>query len=179
MKRLRILAATAVLSTGLIGAAGAAGVTPASAAMVANCRATQLHLSVGQPSGAAGTSWYPVVFTNTGTAACAIWGVPQIQPVLGGASHSRAHVGPSARNESMGEMGVRHVVAPGKSVSDAFGVTDTLNYSAATCRPRWAGGIEVTLGDFLRHGYVALRISVCTRLASTRTQLIVAGATGD
>ena len=149
MKRLRILAATAVLSTGLIGAAGATAVTPASAAMVANCRATQLHLSVGQPSGAAGTS-----------------------------SHSRAHVGPSARNESMGEMGVRHVVAPGKSVSDAFGVTDTLNYSAATCRPRWAGGIEVTLGDFLRHGYVALRISVCTRLASTRTQLIVAGATG-
>lgn len=144
------------------------------AAVTRSCAPTQMSVAHGQAQGTAGTTYVPLVFTNHG-ATCALWGAPTIQPV----NASRRAVGPSARNESIGEMPVRHVLSRGQSVSVAFGVADTGNFPVASCAARPANGVVVALAPFVRSTYVRLPISVCTKQASTTTRLIVAGVNGD
>ena len=176
MKISRILTSAGLLASGVALASGTLG-SAASAAPAKDCAPAQLRISLGVSQGAAGTIYDPVVFTNTGPA-CTIFGVPAIQPVIGGASHSHVAVGPPARNMSMGQMPAMHVVKTGKSVSDAFAVVETGNYTTSTCLPKNARAIVVTMGNFVHHAYVPLKISVCTKKASTSTRLIAAGTTG-
>ncbi len=157
---------------GAIPFAGA--LAAASATTVKSCVPAQIKVSHGQAQGTAGTTYIPIVFTDTGSK-CAIWGVPAIHPVAGAAHHA---VGPIARNMSMGQMPVRHVLAKGRSVSVAFGVVDTGNYPPSTCVARSASGVIVTLGSFVHSRYLHLPITVCTKRSSTTTRLLVAGVTG-
>jgi hypothetical protein len=175
MKTLRILASSGLLASGLVIASGL--VTSASATTVKNCTPAHLTTSIGTPEGTAGTIYYPIVFRNEGPA-CAIWGVPAVQPVLGGSARSHVKVGPLARNNSMGKMPVRHIIATGHEVSTGLGVGETGNYSPSTCGPKNAGAILVGLGSFVPHAYLTLKISVCTKLAIVSTRLIVTGTTG-
>ena len=148
--------------------------TPAGATNVANCVSSQLTLTHGRSQGTAGTTYVPIVVTNhRGT--CAIWGVPAIQPVIG-ATH-RA-LGPIARNLSMGEMAARQLIAKGASVSVAFGVVDTGNYSPSTCVARRANGVKVSLGGFFAHRFVGFPLTVCTKITSTTTRLLAKGSRG-
>jgi hypothetical protein len=177
MRRVRVLVA-AGLSAGSLVAGGTvafSAATTASAAPVKNCVPAQITVTHGAANGAAGTIYYPIVFTNTG-ATCAIFGVPAIRPVAGSAHHA---VGPLARSLSMGEMPVRHVIAKGQSVSVSFGVTEAGNYSPSTCVMRSASGVVVTLGTFVTSRYVHLPIVVCTKRISITTRLITAGVTGN
>ena len=75
-------------------------------------------------------------------------------------------------------MPARHVVKTGRAVSDAFGVTESGNYTTSACRPKNAGAIVVSLTTFVNSTFVPLKISVCTKLVSTTTKLIVQGTTG-
>ena len=102
--------------------------------------------------------------------------MPAIQPVAGNAHHA---VGPMARSLSMGQMPARHVIAKGQSVSVAFGVVETGNYTPSTCVARSASGVVVSLGSFVHSTYVHLPIIVCTKRTSITTRLIVAGTTGN
>lgn len=169
----------ALSTTLLLGAITAISFTSgtsvvASGATVASCVPGQMRVTNGAAQGTAGTTYIPLIFTNTG-ATCAIWGVPSVQPVLA----SRRALGPAARNQSMGEMPIRHVLAKGHSVSVAFGVVETGNYTTSSCVARSASGVVVALVDFVRPTYLHLPISVCTKRASTITHLIVAGSLGN
>ena len=169
-----LLVAATLIATLLVPGAILGASSAVSATTTPNCLAAQLHLTKGQPQGTAGTTYVPLVITNTG-AACAIWGVTAVQPVTG-ATH--AAVGPPARNTAMGEMPMRHVLAKGKSVSDAFGVVDTGNFPTSSCVARRASGVEVSLGSFFAKRYLAMPISVCTKRASTTTRLLSPGTQG-
>ena len=177
MKSLRFLLGAVTIAGGLTWAAGSA-VAGASTPVTPVCLSSHLRLSFGAAEGAAGTIFIPLVVTNLGPA-CAMWGVPAIQPVVLDRARHVVAVGPRARNNSIGQMPVRHVVAHGRSLSDAVGVTETGNYTPSTCRPRNTSGIVVSLGGFIRHAYLPLKVSVCTRLASTTTRLLVPGKTGN
>ncbi len=168
---IEVAAVTGVFGFGLAAPLGA---TTTARVASANCEPSQLRVSVARPQGTAGTIYYPIVFTNRG-GACWIWGVPGIQPVVGAKRHP---LGPPATNESVGKMPARHLLGHGAAVSVGYGVAESGNYPAATCRARNASGVLVTLAPFIRPTYLALRISVCTRLSSTHTQLLVAGRTG-
>jgi Protein of unknown function (DUF4232) len=176
MKSLRLLTSAGLLTSALVVSSGAIG-SVASATTVKNCAASHLKVSVGRAQGTAGTFYYPVVFTNEGPT-CAIFGVPVVQPVIGGSTHSTTPVGLAARNLSMGQMPALHVVTKGHSVSAAIGVVDTGNYSSSTCRPKTARAIVVNLGTFVSHHYLPLTISVCTKISSVTTRLVSAGTTG-
>jgi hypothetical protein len=170
---MRGVLAVAVVAAGcVLGSVTGASVASAVVTVPA-CRAAQVRVSLGPPNGAAGTTYYAIVFTDHG-ARCALWGVPRVQPVGAG----RRAVGPPARNESVGRMAVRHVVVRGQSVSAALGVADTGNYPPSRCAARAVLGVEISLAGFVPSTYRALRTTVCTRLASTYTQLLVAGSTG-
>jgi hypothetical protein len=176
MKPLRILASASLLASDIAVASGTLG-AGASTVGVNNCIPTHLKVSLGVAQGTAGTIYYPILFTNTGST-CALWGVALVQPIVGGTSHSRVKVGPPARNVSIGEMPARQVVRTGHAVSDAYGVSESGNYTKSACLPRDAGAITVSLGNFIHPTYIVLKISVCTKLASTTTRLIVPGTTG-
>ncbi len=169
-----LISATLVSCAVVVGAFTAA---PAGAVVVQNCVSSHLSVRAGAPQGTAGTSYYPLIFTNHGPA-CALWGVPQVQPVVGGRGHSRAPVGPAARNASMGEMPARLIVGTAHAVSDAFGVVESSNYPANGCRARTAFAVLVSLAPFVAPTLVPLKISVCTRRASTTTRLLSLGAGG-
>lgn len=171
----RILAGATMMAGALVFSSGslAAGASTG----VPNCTSAHLRVTLGTSQGAAGTIYVPVIITNTGRA-CQIWGVPAVQPVVASAAHRFTPVAPRARNTSIGQMPARHVVARGGAVSDAVGVTETGNYPSSACHARNATGIVVSLGGFVKRVYVPLKISVCTRQASTTTRLIVPGKAG-
>ena len=184
MKRVRSLLSFSVLTGGLLagGLLGVGASTPAAATSAKSCVSSQITVSRGAAQGTAGTSYYAIVFTNTGphvnlrVTACTLFGVPTIQPVIGLAHRP---LGPPARNESMGEMPALHTLAEGQSVSVAFGVVDTGNIPASSCGARKARGVVVALGSFVRPTYLSLPITVCTKKASTTTRLNSPGVTGN
>ena len=145
----------------------------ASAKTVPSCTPSQIAVSKGAAQGTAGTTYYPIIFTNTG-GTCRLFGVPVIQPVTG---PMHTPVGPAARNMSMGQMPAIHTIAKGQSVSVGFGVTDTGNYPPS-CKARNAQGVTVLLGSFVKKTYVKMSISVCTAHSSTTTKLIAPGKNG-
>ncbi|HQT99217.1 MAG TPA: DUF4232 domain-containing protein [Acidimicrobiales bacterium] len=138
-----------------------------------NCKSIQLTLNRGQRHVVAGATYTALVITNVGTT-CAIWGVPAIQPV----NAARRPIGPFARNLSMGEMPLRHVLARGGSVSVSFGVTKTTSVPSSTCHAARAAGVVVTLGPFFTRRFLAMPLSVCTASASTTTRLLAPGTKG-
>ena len=158
----------ALVTGPVVGATGATANTVAPA-----CRPSQIRVTTGVAEGAAGTIYVPLVFTNRG-AACALWGVPSVQAV----ASTHHPVGPPARNDSIGQLAVRHVVAHGQSVASAYGVAETGNYPPSLCHARRAWGVRVRLGPFAGPTYVRLGVSVCTSQASTHVQLVVPGRTG-
>jgi len=172
-----LLVAIGLVAGVLITGAGvlAVAVAPAGGVNVKSCLSKNLKVSLGNVQGTAGTIYHPIVFTNVGSFACTIFGVPVIQPVSGVGHRA---IGPPARNLSMGEMPAIHLLAVGRSVSVAFGVTETGNYTRSTCVPRTADGVMVSVGSFLHSRYVHLPIDVCTKRTSISTKLITAGTTG-
>jgi len=171
-RRLLACIAGATLATGLLPLVG--GAASATVANTPNCISTQLRITVGRAQGTAGTDYYPLVFTNQGSA-CAVWGVPAVVPVVG-PTHKIA--APAAHNDSMRMMPVRFTLTKGQSVSSAYGVGVTSNWTPAFCKARSVPGVLVTLGTFVSRRYVALPISVCTRGSSTSTRLLVRGTQG-
>jgi Protein of unknown function (DUF4232) len=164
------IAVVAVASGVFVGGAG----SMASAAVTPSCKPSQMVVSRGSTNGAAGTIYHVIIFTNT-AGTCAIWGTPAIQPVVGAGHHA---VGPAAASASMGEMPARHVLVKGASVSVGYGVTETGNYTPASCKAKNADGVLVSLSPFVRSTYVKMSISVCTLRVSTKTRLLSPGRLG-
>ncbi|MGD0053822.1 MAG: DUF4232 domain-containing protein [Acidimicrobiales bacterium] len=151
------------------------GAASASSTAAPACSSAMLKVTVGRSQGTAGTIYYPIIFTNQSGSTCSIYGVPMIQPVGVG----RISIGPVARNTSRGEMPASHTLKTGQSVSVAFGVIETGNYTPSTCVAKAARGAVVSMGSFLHNRYVHLNMLVCTKRASTTTHLITAGVTGE
>ncbi len=86
------------------------------------CPATDLKLTVGAGSGAAGTVYYPLDFTNTSSAACTMDGYPGVAFVR---SPGGSQVGaPAGRASTTAPALV--TVAPGAVAHATLGVSDVL-----------------------------------------------------
>ncbi len=143
-----------------------------------SCKPAQMKVSLGVAQGAAGTFYYPIVFTNEG-ATCTIFGVPSIRAGLRPvAKKPPTYVGLWARNLSMGYFPALHRVGHHQSVSVAFAVSDPYNYTASQCRPKGAAGVYVTLGSFARAFVPIPHLIVCSALPDLVTRLIVPGTSG-
>jgi len=170
-----------IVAVGLVASALATGgtvlvgTTAASAASAKSCVASQIKVTHGPRDGVAGTIYFPIIFTNTG-ATCTIYGAPAIQPVTGS---THRVVGPSASSEAIGLKQPRHTLAKGHSVSSAYGVVATGNFSAKTCVAQKVSGVLVKLGSIVPSTYVSLPITVCSKRSSTTTRLIATGVTGN
>lgn len=102
------------------------------------CTSADLKLSLGPASGAAGTVWRPLRFTNVSGGACEIQGFPGVSYVAGDDGHQ---VGAAAHRE--GGKGAAVTLTGGETAYAAVGFTQVGNYDPADCRPTKVRGLRV------------------------------------
>ena len=120
------------------GSASAAGTTPAAggsqptsphAAGPAPCATTDMQVKLGASSGAAGSVYQTIDFTNNSTTTCTLYGYPGVS-LTGGSPPGQ--IGAAAvRNPSPGPRQIS--LAPGAVANAVVQVTFAGNYPAATC----------------------------------------------
>jgi len=94
------------------------------------CATSVLKLSLGTSGAAAGSSYYPIDFTNTSGAACTLYGYPGVSFI----SASGSQIGAAAIEDPVYPRQLV-TLAPGATAHADLQVTDALNYPAATCSP--------------------------------------------
>lgn len=103
------------------------------------CPTSDLQVRLGTSNGAAGSTYLPIVFTNTGTVACTLYGYPGVSLAAG---NPPAQVGAAAaRNANQAPKLV--TLAPGGAANATLQVTNAGNYPAATCSPTPASTLVV------------------------------------
>jgi hypothetical protein len=154
-------AASPVPASPSAGNSGSAG--------LAACRTASLLITVddGQAGGAAGSTYYPLNFTNTAAAACELYGYPGVSFVSAPAG-TGSQIGVAARrNAAFAKVTVR--LAPGGTAHAWLQVTVAGNYPASACQPVTARWLRVYPPGETKAGYVNHSFNACS---STSTALL-------
>jgi hypothetical protein len=130
-------APTSEASAGATPAATPAS-APAQAATPGNCATGQLAVTLGQGEGAAGSTYAPLLFRNTGTTECRMRGFPGVSYVTGDDGHQ---VGPAAAMS--GERGGEIPLPPGASAAAQVKFANAANFDPGQCRPTPVRGLRV------------------------------------
>jgi hypothetical protein len=121
------------------GSSGSTGTTDASLTAGSHACATAslaVWLGVGEGGGAAGSTYYPVEFTNVSDATCHLYGYPGVS------AYNGRQVGNAAqRNAATTPQTV--TLAPGATAHAVLQITDVGNFPPAQCRPVTATAIKV------------------------------------
>ena len=131
--------AAAALGGGVAMGATASGSTTQPASTVAACATSQLSIWWGQPGGAAaGSSYFPLEFSNTGTTSCSLDGYPGVS----GVNADGAQLG-SAANWNPEVTPTNVVLAPGGTAHVILQIVDAANYPSSVCGQTAASGLRV------------------------------------
>jgi Protein of unknown function (DUF4232) len=139
VRRLIAVAAAAIAGLVISSAAYAATSSPAARAATAipPCAAAvgqhgnvSVWVAVDQGNGTAGTTYYPLEFTNTGQHACSLFGYPGVSAI----SRTGQQLGSPANWGSL--SGARQVVlAPGATAHTILAYHDVRAYTPRVCDP--------------------------------------------
>jgi len=144
------------------GAAGSA--SPASPAASVNglavCQSASLHVTVNTAAAgaAAGSTYYPVDFTNTSGSACGMYGYPGVSFVTAG-SGTGTQVGAAAQeNPAFGKLAVR--LDPGGVAHAWLQVAAAGNFPSHSCKPQTVEWLKVfppdqTVAVYVSHSFAA------------------------
>jgi Protein of unknown function (DUF4232) len=142
------------------GAGAGTGMSPGSGG-VAACRTASLRLSMDTSlaGGAAGSTYYPIDFTNTSTTACELTGFPGVSFVTA-ADGTGWQIGAAAqRNPQFGATVVR--LSPEGEAHAWLQVARAGNYPASSCSPTTAHGLRIYPPDEIQAGYVPQDFPAC------------------
>jgi hypothetical protein len=145
------------------GAAGTGSPAASGAASVnglAVCHSASLHVTVNTAAAgaAAGSTYYPVDFTNTSGSACAMYGYPGVSFVTAG-SGSGTQVGAAAQeNPAFGKLAVR--LSPGGVAHAWLQVGEAGNFPSHACQPQAVEWLKVfppdqTVAVYVSHSFAA------------------------
>jgi hypothetical protein len=115
--------------------------TPPSTPSAPACSPADLSATVNTSPGgaAAGSTYYPLNFTNTSKSSCYLYGYPGVSFVTG---PSGSQIGePASRNPAVGPSTV--ILPPGGTAHVTIQVVDALNYSKSDCKPVTAHWLKV------------------------------------
>ena len=142
------------------------------------CTTGSLQVTVGPANGAAGSFYYPLLFTNTSSATCTMYGYPGVALVSqpGGAVVGAAAV----RNATFPKEVV--TLAPGAVAHASLQVGIAQNYPPAQCKPATGHWLQVyPPGEYVAL-FVAFTAQTCTLRVGDGSTLgiyvVRAGATG-
>jgi hypothetical protein len=141
--------------------------SPASVAGLAACKTSSLKLSVdnSQADGAAGSTYYPVDFTNTSAAECALTGYPGVSFVSAANGTGRQIGAAAQRDPQFDSVVVR--LDPGGHAHAWLQVAEAGNYPASTCQPVTAHGLRVYPPDETAASYVTQEFNACASTSAT------------
>lgn len=105
-----------------------------------SCTLADLSIALGEPSGAAGSAYFALTFTNTSFAPCSLEGFPTVAYVTGDDSHQ---VGAAAAED--GDKGAAVSLKPGDHASAQLQEVNVLNFPEDVCTPTAVTGLRVTL----------------------------------
>jgi hypothetical protein len=139
-----------LVAGGVCAAASAHGATPA-ATPVCVPSSTQVWLGLGLGGGAAGSTYYPLEFSNVGRHACTLNGFPGVSAYRGG-----AQVGPSATRTQQAHATV--TLAPGAT---AHAILRIVDWGALCSREVVADSLKVFPPGQTRSGSVPFTFGAC------------------
>ncbi len=115
--------------------------TPSTSPGTAACATGNLKATVVTSAGgaAAGSTYYPVNLTNSGSSSCYLFGYPGVSWVTG---PSGTQIGqPATRNPVLTPVTV--VLAPGQTAHVTLQVVDAQNYDKSSCQPVTAHWLKI------------------------------------
>jgi hypothetical protein len=133
---------------------------------LATCKTSALTLTVddSQAGGAAGSTYYPVDFSNTSASACALTGYPGLS-LVSVANGTGRQIGAAAqRNPAFSPVAVR--LDPGGRAHAWLQVAAAGNYPESSCHPVTAHGLRVYPPDQTEAGYVHQDFPACAASAA-------------
>ncbi|HET6818851.1 MAG TPA: DUF4232 domain-containing protein [Mycobacteriales bacterium] len=142
------------------------------------CTVDRLSLRLGAAGHAAGSTYRPIVFTNTGTTACTLRGYPGVSYV---APRTGAQVGAAASRDTA--IKVQTVtLAPGGHAASLVQFVNYLNYPASSCAAKPVSGLRVyppgsTAAVYLGFAHVTKACSSHVHQLSVRA--VLKGRTGQ
>jgi hypothetical protein len=104
-----------------------------------SCATADLSVKLGASQGTAGSIYVPIVFTNTGTDSCTLYGYPGVS--LAGGS-PLAQIGAAAARSTTTPASLI-TLAPGAVANALLQYTEAGNYSPSTCTPTPATSLVV------------------------------------
>jgi hypothetical protein len=113
------------------GRVSAPTASPSSDSAAANCATKDLTAAVGSPQGYAGGLQIPIVFQNTGSAPCSLYGYPGVAQAGG---TPITNIGQSATENPASPRQLVTLPRNG-SASAMLRIADSGNYPAETCKP--------------------------------------------
>jgi hypothetical protein len=162
-------ATTSAPATGTAAPASSAATTappattsPADGAGQPACGTAALRLTVdaSQADSGAGSTYYPLDFTNTSAASCELYGYPGVSFVTTLASAGRQIGAAARRGTAFAKVAV--TLAPGQAAHAWLKVAEAANYPSSACQPATAAGLRVYPPGQTEAGYVSHRFSACS-----------------
>jgi hypothetical protein len=142
--------------------------------LAAGCKTKHLKLSIGQGQGAAGSSYQPIVFTNTGAKPCSLLGYPGVSFLDTGGNQ----VGVAAVRAHGSKQPV--TLAPDGTASALLQIPDPGVYSPAQCAPANAAELKVYPPNQTASLEVVDSVTICTTTqAASKIRPVVSGSSGE
>jgi len=142
--------------------AASSGSSPAAtpSASTAGCATGNLKAAVvtGAGGAAAGSTYYPLNLTNTGSSSCSLFGYPGVSWVSGPAGSQIGQ--PAKRNPVITPATV--VLAPGQTAHVTLQVVDAGNYDKSTCQPVTAHWLKIFPPGQFTALYVKFSAQTCS-----------------
>jgi hypothetical protein len=122
------------------------------------CPTSALRVTIGQANGAAGSIYYPLVFTNASGVACTMFGYPGVSFVTGISGSQLG--GAAVRNPTFAANLV--TLGPGATAHASLQVVVAQNYPASTCHPVTAHWLRIYPPGQFASLHVSFTAVTCT-----------------
>jgi Protein of unknown function (DUF4232) len=145
------------------GTSGGSGTQASSgASTTSRCKTSSLEvwLGVGPGGAAAGSTYMPIEFTNTGSAPCTLYGYPGVS------AWSASQLGsPASRNSQVASKTI--TLASGATAHAVLQITDVGNFPPSNCAPATATTLRVYPPGSFTSEDIAFRLRACSKSGPT------------
>ena len=143
----------------------ASATTPAAPSGPTPCPTTSLRVKLGASQGTAGSVYTTIVFTNTSTATCTLYGYPGVSLTTG---RPGTQIGKAAK-ENPATPRQLVTLHPQKSANALLRIVDAQNYPASRCGPKNSAYLQVYPPNQTTQVYIRYRTVGCAKPVTLMT----------
>jgi hypothetical protein len=133
------------------------------------CATSGLAVKLGAGNGAAGSVFFPIVFTNTSGSSCSLFGYPGVSFVTG---QGGSQIGSAATRDTT-QPAATIVLAAGGVAHATLRVVQAANFPAASCKPTTANTLKIFPPGQTDPLYLAFTATTCASTSPADQVLFV------